>query len=233
MEMEYGRPVEEVFTDITPEPLAAASLGQVMGRRGVRQAARVTCKFHSFFRAVCFRVVLPRPSDGTDPRVSARPLTVSESSSTFGVASGGCFRCTSSVGWLKLGRLIGCRRLGTCFPRSREARQNPRCVSPPRLCGEPQPLHTQSHWLFRFRSGELDRIAARSGPLRPQLIHATLPSTNAAPARPPAYNPKVYKATLRSNGKPVAVKVQRPGVLETVSLDLHLARELGYQMKKV
>lgn len=44
---------------------------------------------------------------------------------------------------------------------------------------------------------------------------------------------QVYKATLRSNGKPVAVKVQRPGVLETVSLDLHLARELGYQMKKV
>lgn len=43
----------------------------------------------------------------------------------------------------------------------------------------------------------------------------------------------MYKATLRSNGKPVAVKVQRPGVLETVSLDLHLARELGYQMKKV
>lgn len=44
---------------------------------------------------------------------------------------------------------------------------------------------------------------------------------------------QVYKATLRANGKPVAVKVQRPGVLETVSLDLHLARELGYQMKKV
>ena len=29
MELEYGRPVEEVFVDITPEPLAAASLGQV------------------------------------------------------------------------------------------------------------------------------------------------------------------------------------------------------------
>lgn len=44
---------------------------------------------------------------------------------------------------------------------------------------------------------------------------------------------QVYKATLRSNGKSVAVKVQRPGVLETVSLDLHLARELGYQIKKI
>merc|ERR1711966_645794 len=31
----------------------------------------------------------------------------------------------------------------------------------------------------------------------------------------------------KSNGKTVAVKVQRPAVLETVSLDLFLARELG------
>jgi len=38
---------------------------------------------------------------------------------------------------------------------------------------------------------------------------------------------QVYKATLRSTGDTVAVKVQRPQVLETVSLDLFLARELG------
>eukprot|EP00985_Skeletonema_marinoi_P021907 scaffold13688_cov157-Skeletonema_marinoi.AAC.11 len=38
---------------------------------------------------------------------------------------------------------------------------------------------------------------------------------------------QVYKATLRETGDIVAVKVQRPNVLETVSLDLHLARELG------
>ena len=38
---------------------------------------------------------------------------------------------------------------------------------------------------------------------------------------------QVYKATLRKTGEIVAVKVQRPGVLETVSLDLHLAREIG------
>mmetsp|Transcript_5158 Transcript_5158/g.7268 ORF Transcript_5158/g.7268 Transcript_5158/m.7268 type:complete len:806 (+) Transcript_5158:203-2620(+) len=38
---------------------------------------------------------------------------------------------------------------------------------------------------------------------------------------------QVYKATLAKTGETVAVKVQRPGVLETVSLDLHLARELG------
>lgn len=38
---------------------------------------------------------------------------------------------------------------------------------------------------------------------------------------------QVYKATLRATGEIVAVKVQRPAVLETVSLDLFLARELG------
>lgn len=36
-----------------------------------------------------------------------------------------------------------------------------------------------------------------------------------------------YRATLKSTGETVAVKVQRPKVLETVSLDLYLARELG------
>ena len=38
---------------------------------------------------------------------------------------------------------------------------------------------------------------------------------------------QVYKAVLRDTGETVAVKVQRPNVLETVSLDLYLARELG------
>merc|ERR1712238_248744 len=38
---------------------------------------------------------------------------------------------------------------------------------------------------------------------------------------------QVYRAILQSTGEVVAVKVQRPGVLETVSLDLYLARELG------
>ena len=42
---------------------------------------------------------------------------------------------------------------------------------------------------------------------------------------------QVYRATLRSNGDVVAVKVQRPKVLETVSLDLFLARQLGLIMR--
>lgn len=36
MELEYGRPVEEIFIDITPEPLAAASLGQVSQSRVIQ-----------------------------------------------------------------------------------------------------------------------------------------------------------------------------------------------------
>jgi aarF domain-containing kinase len=43
---------------------------------------------------------------------------------------------------------------------------------------------------------------------------------------------QVYKATLRDSGDIVAVKVQRPYVLETVSLDLYLARTLGELLRK-
>lgn len=43
---------------------------------------------------------------------------------------------------------------------------------------------------------------------------------------------QVYKAKLRSTGETVAVKVQRPAVLETVSLDLFLAREIGLIARK-
>lgn len=43
---------------------------------------------------------------------------------------------------------------------------------------------------------------------------------------------QVYKATLRATGDVVAVKVQRPFVLETVSLDLHLTRELGKLLRR-
>mmetsp|Transcript_11963 Transcript_11963/g.23278 ORF Transcript_11963/g.23278 Transcript_11963/m.23278 type:complete len:815 (-) Transcript_11963:359-2803(-) len=43
---------------------------------------------------------------------------------------------------------------------------------------------------------------------------------------------QVYKATLRETGEVVAVKVQRPFVLETVSLDLHLARQLGKLLRR-
>ena len=42
---------------------------------------------------------------------------------------------------------------------------------------------------------------------------------------------QVYKATLRESGDEVAVKVQRPYVLETVSLDLHLARTSGLLLR--
>ena len=44
---------------------------------------------------------------------------------------------------------------------------------------------------------------------------------------------QVYKATLRDGGEEVAVKVQRPFVLETVSLDLHLTRLAGLALKAI
>lgn len=42
---------------------------------------------------------------------------------------------------------------------------------------------------------------------------------------------QVYKGKLRSTGEVVAIKVQRPFVLETVSLDLYLFRQLGLFLK--
>ena len=44
---------------------------------------------------------------------------------------------------------------------------------------------------------------------------------------------QVYKATLRDGGAEVAVKVQRPFVLETVSLDLHLTRLAGLALRAI
>jgi predicted unusual protein kinase regulating ubiquinone biosynthesis (AarF/ABC1/UbiB family) len=42
----------------------------------------------------------------------------------------------------------------------------------------------------------------------------------------------VYKGVLRSTGEEVAVKVQRPGVLETVTVDLFIIRSLGLFMRR-
>ncbi len=44
---------------------------------------------------------------------------------------------------------------------------------------------------------------------------------------------QVYKGTLKDTGDVVALKVQRPMVLETVSLDLYLMRKIGFQMRKI
>jgi aarF domain-containing kinase len=43
---------------------------------------------------------------------------------------------------------------------------------------------------------------------------------------------QVYKAVLRETGETVAVKVQRPGVLETVSVDLYILRNVANFLKK-
>lgn len=44
---------------------------------------------------------------------------------------------------------------------------------------------------------------------------------------------QVYKAKIKETGDEVAVKVQRPGVLETVSLDLYLVRKFGTLVKSL
>ena len=44
---------------------------------------------------------------------------------------------------------------------------------------------------------------------------------------------QVYKGVLKSNGATVAVKVQRPAVLETVSIDLFVLRRVGLFLRTV
>ncbi|KAL4458199.1 hypothetical protein ABPG75_013064 [Micractinium tetrahymenae] len=44
---------------------------------------------------------------------------------------------------------------------------------------------------------------------------------------------QVYKGTLRATGEEVAIKVRRPGVLESVTLDLHLMRQVAIQLREV
>lgn len=43
---------------------------------------------------------------------------------------------------------------------------------------------------------------------------------------------QVYKGRLKENGDLVAVKVQRPFVLETVTVDLYIIRYLGLVLRK-
>jgi aarF domain-containing kinase len=44
---------------------------------------------------------------------------------------------------------------------------------------------------------------------------------------------QVYKGVLKTTGETVAVKVQRPAVLETVSIDLYIIRKLGMALREV
>lgn len=43
---------------------------------------------------------------------------------------------------------------------------------------------------------------------------------------------QVYKATLKSTGEQVAIKVQRPNILEQIALDMHLLREIAPVAKR-
>ena len=56
-------------------------------------------------------------------------------------------------------------------------------------------------------------------------LDATFSAISAEPVASASIG-QVYRATLRATGEEVAVKVQRPGVLRSVSLDLFLLREV-------
>lgn len=43
---------------------------------------------------------------------------------------------------------------------------------------------------------------------------------------------QVYKATVRSDGRPVAVKVQRPGVAASIALDVFILRQLAVVIRR-
>ena len=44
---------------------------------------------------------------------------------------------------------------------------------------------------------------------------------------------QVYKATLRATGEEVAIKVQRPEIMEKIALDMHLVREFAALLKRL
>lgn len=45
--------------------------------------------------------------------------------------------------------------------------------------------------------------------------------------------PQVYRARLRAGGREVAVKVQRPGVKESIALDIYILRSLAVVIRAV
>ncbi len=45
--------------------------------------------------------------------------------------------------------------------------------------------------------------------------------------------PQVYRARLRAGGREVAVKVQRPGVKESIALDIYILRSLAVVIRRV
>lgn len=74
----------------------------------------------------------------------------------------------------------------------------------------------------RSLQGSINSAAGTKNPVVNAIFSEITPEPVAA-----ASLGQVYKATLRATGDTVAVKVQRPFVLETVSLDLFLVRKIG------
>lgn len=58
----------------------------------------------------------------------------------------------------------------------------------------------------------------------PTLLRAACVLTRARGLHPRPAGPQVYRARLKASGEEVAVKVQRPGVVEAIALDTYILR---------
>ena len=88
------------------------------------------------------------------------------------------------------------------------------------------------HWLFQdalptFPDAEAFSCIEREIGVPLESIFSAISTTAIAAAS----LGQVYKAQLRSSGKTVAVKVQRPGIEEAIALDFYLLRALCFYIK--
>lgn len=163
-----GAPAEEFFSEISQEPVAAASLGQVRAV-GSPQCRTVDC----FGHGCC--VDSPHWSNcSTAIGYLFQPS----------VARGRGHHCAKACGW------------------SRGARLRSEITLVVSAC---RPCH--GHAVLRFT---LRVSRARGLPCSVSLYASAVP--------------QVYKAKLRGTGDVVAVKVQRPGVLRQILLDVFILR---------
>ena len=94
--------------------------------------------------------------------------------------------------------------------------------------GEMQALQKLCDKVPAFDNALAMRILERElGP-----IHAIFDDISPEPVAAASLG-QVYKARLKENGQTVAVKIQRPSVLETVALDLYICRFFGEKLNDV
>jgi hypothetical protein len=163
IEEELGRPLQSVYTEISEEPVAAASLGQV------------------------------RRPEGRKPGVFSLAETPPP-----GPAS-----CAGSEGVVH-------RPLEQVFGRAPRKR-----VAPAPAPFTPAPV----------RSARASKPIPSHRTSACFILPHPIPSHPISPY-PTSLYPQVYRAVLRETGERVAVKVQRPGIGESIAIDMLLLRRL-------